>query len=253
MTRIRVLLAAIAVPVTIAALVVVAQGAQASTPECTNGTYNGYCATQIDNGSPVLAMDNSNQQQAVDNPVIGWTDSGSAPATDWFQLAYAGDNSLGVMFFWAPTGVNLNLSHGRSGEWSRRAPAVQRVGLAAVDRRPGRLNGVFHLDEPRHAQDLAVRGQGLAAGDGYPVRNDLWQPGVEVQRLASDLTPCPPGRGSPMPTCVVLERCAEVPERAPAQAGPPGGTSTSFPTENTFQWTTPAGRQYATEPTCYPL
>ena len=109
MTRIRVLLAAMAVPVTIAALVLAAQGAQASTPECTNGTYHGYCATQIDNGTPVLVMDNSKQREAVDNPVVGWTDSSSDPATDWVQLAYAGDNSLGVMFFWAPTGVNLNL------------------------------------------------------------------------------------------------------------------------------------------------
>ena len=73
MTRIRVLLAAMAVPVTIAALVLAAQGAQASTPECTNGTYHGYCATQIDNGTPVLVMDNSKQRDAVDNPVVGWT------------------------------------------------------------------------------------------------------------------------------------------------------------------------------------
>jgi hypothetical protein len=109
MTRIRVLLAAMAVPVTMAALVLAAQGAQASTPECTNGTYHGYCATQIDNGTPVLVMDNSKQREAVDNPVVGWTDSSTDPATDWVQLAYAGDNSLGVMFFWAPTGVNLNL------------------------------------------------------------------------------------------------------------------------------------------------
>jgi hypothetical protein len=54
-------------------------------------------------------MDNSKQREAVDNPVVGWTDSSTDPATDWVQLAYAGDNSLGVMFFWAPTGVNLNL------------------------------------------------------------------------------------------------------------------------------------------------
>src|SRR6516164_2942748 len=85
--------------------------------------------------------------------------------------------------------------HGRSGEWSRRASAMQRVGLAAVDRHPGWLHRILHLDEPRHTQDLAVRGQGLAAGDGYPVRNDLWQSAVEVQRLASDLTPCPYGQG----------------------------------------------------------
>ena len=101
MTRIRVMLAAIAVPVTMAAVVLAAQGAQASTPGCTNGTYLGYCATQIDNGTPALVIDNSGQREAADNPVIGWTNSSTDPATDWFQLAYAGDNSLGVMFFWA--------------------------------------------------------------------------------------------------------------------------------------------------------
>ena len=85
MTRIRVLLAAMTVPVTIAALVLAAQGAQASTPECTNGTYHGYCATQIDNGSPVLVMDNSKQREAVDNPVVGWTDSSTDPATPAFS------------------------------------------------------------------------------------------------------------------------------------------------------------------------
>jgi hypothetical protein len=109
MTRIRVILAAVAVPVTMAALVLTAQGARASTPECINGTYHGYCATQIDNGTPALVIDNSGQRESADNPVIGWTDSSSDPATDWFQLAYAGDNSLGIMFFWAPTGVNLDL------------------------------------------------------------------------------------------------------------------------------------------------
>jgi len=109
MYRIRVILATVAVPVTVAALVLTAQGAQASTPECLNGAYHGYCATQIDNGSPALVLDNSKQREAVNNPVIGWTDSSTDPATDWFQLAYAGDNSLGVMFFWAPTGINLDL------------------------------------------------------------------------------------------------------------------------------------------------
>ena len=98
------LLAAMTVPVTIAALVLAAQGAQASTPECTNGTYHGYCATQIDNGTPALVMDNSKQREAVDNPVVGWTDSSTDPATDCVELAYAGDNSLGVMFFWASDG-----------------------------------------------------------------------------------------------------------------------------------------------------
>jgi len=109
MHRIRVILATVAVPVTVAALVLTAQGAQASTPECLNGTYHLYCATQIDNGTPALVLDNSKQQEAENNPVIGWTDSSTDPATDWVQLPYAGDNALGVMFFWSPTGVNLNL------------------------------------------------------------------------------------------------------------------------------------------------
>src|SRR6476659_3721789 len=93
----------------IAGAVAIPASASASTPQCTSGTYTGYCGTQANNGSPVLVMDNSKQRAAINNPVIGWTDSSTDPATDWFQLAYAGDNSLGVMFFWAPTGVNLDL------------------------------------------------------------------------------------------------------------------------------------------------
>jgi len=49
-----VILAAIAIPVTVAAVALTAQGAQASTPGCTNGALLGYCATQADSGSPVL-------------------------------------------------------------------------------------------------------------------------------------------------------------------------------------------------------
>jgi hypothetical protein len=105
MNRIRMLLAAVAVPVTMAALVLAAQGAQASTPGCTNGAYLGYCATEADNGSPVLVMDSAGHSAATDNHVIGWNDSTSDPGTDWFQLAYAGDPSLGVMFVFAPGGV----------------------------------------------------------------------------------------------------------------------------------------------------
>ncbi len=105
MARIRVLLAAIAVPVTTAAVVLTAQGAQASTPGCTNGAYFGYCATQADNGSPVLVIDSAGQGTTTNNPVIGWSNSTSDPGTDWFQLAYAGNNSLGVMFVFAPGGV----------------------------------------------------------------------------------------------------------------------------------------------------
>jgi hypothetical protein len=93
----------------IAGAVALPASASASTPECTSGTYTGYCGTQANNGSPVLVMDNSKQRTDINNPVIGWTDSSTDPATDWVQLAFAGDNSLGVMFFWAPTGVNLDL------------------------------------------------------------------------------------------------------------------------------------------------
>jgi hypothetical protein len=83
--------------------------ARASTPECTNGTYAGYCGTQADNGSPVLVMDVKGLNFNVGNPVIGWTNSSTDPATDWFQLPYKGDPALGVMFFATPTGVNLDL------------------------------------------------------------------------------------------------------------------------------------------------
>jgi hypothetical protein len=109
MTRIRVMLAAVAVPVTMAALVLTAEGAQASTPGCTHGALIGYCGTQADNGSPVLVIDSKGQSAATNNPIIGYPDSTSDPATDWFQLAYAGDNSLGVMFLFAPNGVITNM------------------------------------------------------------------------------------------------------------------------------------------------
>jgi hypothetical protein len=104
MTGIRVMLATITLPVTLAAVLLAAQGAQASTPGCVSGAYFGYCATQEDNGSPVLVMDSAHQQTTLDNAVIGWSDSTSDPATDWFQLPYAGNNLLGVMFVFAPKG-----------------------------------------------------------------------------------------------------------------------------------------------------
>jgi len=88
-----------------AALVLPAVSASASTPGCTNGAYLGYCATQVDNATPALVIDAQGQRAGYNNPVVGWTDSSADVATDWFQLAYAGDNSLGVMFQFAPGGV----------------------------------------------------------------------------------------------------------------------------------------------------
>jgi len=108
MTKIKVLLAAV-LPMTIAAVVLGAQSAQASTPECTNGTFFGYCGTQADHGSPILVIDSARQSFANDNPVIGWSNSTSDFATDWFQLPYGGDPALGVMFFFAPTGVIVGM------------------------------------------------------------------------------------------------------------------------------------------------
>jgi len=55
----------------IAGAVAIPAAASASTPECTSGTYTGYCGTQANNGSPVLVMDNSKQRSEINNPVIG--------------------------------------------------------------------------------------------------------------------------------------------------------------------------------------
>jgi hypothetical protein len=52
----------------IAGAVAIPASASASTPECTSGTYTGYCGTQANNGSPVLVMDNSKQRTAINNP-----------------------------------------------------------------------------------------------------------------------------------------------------------------------------------------
>lgn len=106
--RIKVLLVAATLPATAAALVLAAQAASASTPGCTAGAYTGYCGTQVNNaslGGPALVMDSSGQGTGTNNKVIGWTDSTSDPATDWFQLPYAGSSANGVMFVFAPGGV----------------------------------------------------------------------------------------------------------------------------------------------------
>lgn len=98
-------LALLVVPAALVTSAVTATSASASTPGCTGGPWLGYCATQADNASPALVIDAKGQKAAYNNPVIGWTDSTTDPATDWFQLAYAGDNTLGVMFAFAPGGA----------------------------------------------------------------------------------------------------------------------------------------------------
>ena len=109
MIKIRVLLAVIAVPVTMAALVLVAQGAQASTPACTTGAYVSYCGTQADNGSPGLVLDSAGAGTAINNKVIGWVNSTADPGTDWFQLAFGGSAANGIMFVFAPSGLISNM------------------------------------------------------------------------------------------------------------------------------------------------
>ena len=107
--RFRVLLTAIAVPATGAALVLAAQGAQASTTACTRGAYEGFCGTQANNAVPGLVLDSAGQGTATNNKVIGWTNSTTDPGTDWFQLPFGGSSANGVMFVFAPNGVISNM------------------------------------------------------------------------------------------------------------------------------------------------
>src|SRR5262249_34460761 len=83
--------------------------ARASTPECTGGTYAGYCGTQADNGSPGPVLDVKGLGFNGGNPGIGWTNSSTDPAPACAPLPSKGDPARGVMFFASPTGVNLDL------------------------------------------------------------------------------------------------------------------------------------------------
>jgi hypothetical protein len=106
--RFRVLLAAAAVPATAAALMLGTQAAQASTSGCTSGAYAGYCGTQVNNASlgvPALVFNAAGAKAVANNKVIGWTNSTSNAADDWFQLPYGGNPASGVMFVFAPRGV----------------------------------------------------------------------------------------------------------------------------------------------------
>ena len=109
MIKAKLLLAAIAAPVTVAALALAAQGAQASTSACTVGTYSGYCGTQANNASTDLVLDSAGQGTAANNKVIGWPNSTSDPGTDWAQLAFGGNAANGVMWIYAPNGIISNM------------------------------------------------------------------------------------------------------------------------------------------------
>lgn len=109
MMRLRVLLAAIAVPAAVAGLVLAAQGAQASTSACTTGAYTSYCGTQANNASTALVLDSAGQGITTDNKVIGWPNSTSDAGTDWVQLAYGSEAANGVMWIFAPNGIISNM------------------------------------------------------------------------------------------------------------------------------------------------
>lgn len=107
--RLKISLVGMTVPVTAAALVLAASGAQASTTACTQGAFTGYCGTQANNAVPGLVLDSAGQGTATNNHVIGWSNSTTDPGTDWFQLAYAGNPALGMMWVFAPNGVISNM------------------------------------------------------------------------------------------------------------------------------------------------
>jgi hypothetical protein len=109
LVRAKLLLAAIAAPVTVAALALTAQAAQASTPACTSGAYAGYCGTQANNASTDLVLDSAGQGTATNNKVIGWPNSTSDPGTDWVNLAFGGNPANGVMWIFAPNGIISNM------------------------------------------------------------------------------------------------------------------------------------------------
>jgi hypothetical protein len=94
--------ALLTLPAAAIAVLAFAGAASASTPGCTGGALHGYCGTQATDTTPALVMDSSGQRAAYGHPIVGWTDSTNDLATDFFQLAYAGDNTLGVMFMYAP-------------------------------------------------------------------------------------------------------------------------------------------------------
>lgn len=86
------------------ALPVVATGqADASTPGCTTGVYAGYCGTQTDaEGPAALSFDVFRQSAKVNTPIIGFPNSNTDPATDFFTFAYQGGTTK--VFEYAPNG-----------------------------------------------------------------------------------------------------------------------------------------------------
>jgi hypothetical protein len=81
--------------------------AQASTSGCTGGVYSGYCGTQTDAESTPLSWDVFQQHAVSGNKIIGYGDSSSDKALDFFTFAFNGGSSK--IFEYAPGGVASNL------------------------------------------------------------------------------------------------------------------------------------------------
>jgi hypothetical protein len=85
--------------------------ANASTGGCTQGVYAGYCSTQTDAETAPLSFDVYRQGAFVGNKVIGFVNSDTDKATDFFTFKYAGAGATGFekVFEYAPNGVASNL------------------------------------------------------------------------------------------------------------------------------------------------
>lgn len=103
-TRVALVLGVVGVGVPLAATV-----ASASTPGCTNGVYSGYCATQTDSEASPLSLDVYGQHAAYNNKIIGYQNSATDPATDFFIFKYGPSTVNAKVYEYAPDGVASNL------------------------------------------------------------------------------------------------------------------------------------------------
>jgi hypothetical protein len=96
-----------AVAVTLSGIFAAAGTASASTPGCTEGVYAGYCGTQGDAETSALVFDVYRQAAKPGNKIIGYANSDSDPATDFYTFAYQGGSEK--IFEYAPNGIASNL------------------------------------------------------------------------------------------------------------------------------------------------
>jgi hypothetical protein len=84
--------------------------ANASTGGCTAGVYAGYCSTEVSTDSAPLAFDSFRQGSKVGTPIIGFVNSDTDKATDFFTFQPGTTQDQNTKFFeYAPNGVASNL------------------------------------------------------------------------------------------------------------------------------------------------